>query len=81
MSAHYTYAWEHRMRCVYGERTLAMRMRGLASRIKENKTCDENKKDACGLVCRCPSRDIYHKCIRTSSIAAPHHQAVSPREA
>jgi hypothetical protein len=34
---------------------------------------------AAGLVRRCPCHNTYGKCARTSSVTAPHHQAVSPR--
>jgi hypothetical protein len=33
-----------------------------------------------GLVRRRPCRDTHGRCVRTSSVTAPHHQAVSPRE-
>jgi hypothetical protein len=34
-----------------------------------------------GLVRRCLCRDTHEKCVRTSSVAAPHHQEVNPRGA
>jgi hypothetical protein len=32
----------------------------------------------CRLISHCPFRNIYETYIRTSSVAAPYHQAVSP---